>query len=86
MLIQFSSLSGSRSPDRRATQARPNAFAAGERERIRQWPELKTWLDVGLRVGAPPQLTAAGDAGSVSIYGGNVVSDALKDIAANWRD
>lgn len=75
MLIQFGFIERlAVAGDRRTYfRLRPNAFAAGERERIRAMAELQDLADVGLRaLGDAPAAakpTAAGDAGSVGIYG-----------------
>lgn len=59
---------------------RPNAFAAGERERIRAMAELQDLADVGLRAlgDAPPQRSRRlREMRDLLAYMENVVSDAL---------
>lgn len=82
MLIQFGFIERlAVAGDRRTYfRLRPNAFAAGERERIRAMAELQDLADVGLRAlgDAPPQRSRRlREMRDLLAYMENVVSDAL---------
>lgn len=82
MLIQFGFIERLAVVGDRRTyfRLRPNAFAAGERERIRAMAELQDLADVGLRAlgDAPPQRSRRlREMRDLLAYMENVVSDAL---------
>lgn len=70
-------------------RARPNAFAAGERQRIRTMADLTAMADAGLRAmrGSPPERSRRlEEMRALSAYMETVLSDALERFGDDFGD